>query len=76
MGVFQFHPGKTLLTIPYEGTEYYKGSDHKVGHYIAVSLLNNQASLVWIVPNEDWLDDDLRTVLEDNLVPLPDNSTI
>ena len=59
----ELHPGETLLSIPYEGVHY------KDGHYIAVSLLNNQASLVWVTPDEDWLSDELREVLEDNLVP-------
>ena len=65
----ELHPGTTLRSIPYEGVHY------KSGHYIGVSLLNNQTSLVWVFPDADWLDDDLRAVLEDNLVPSPDIST-
>jgi hypothetical protein len=68
MKLEELHPGKTLRTIPYEGVHY------KDGHYIAVSLLSNQASLVWVF-FDGQLDDDLREVLEDNLVPMPDNST-
>ena len=59
----EWHPGKTLSSIPYEGLQY------KDGHYIGVSLLSNQASLVWIFES-DWLPSDLREVLEDNLVPV------
>jgi hypothetical protein len=62
------HPGDTLRTIPYEGVHY------KDGHYVAVSLLNNQASLVWVIPDE-LLGDELRSVLEDNLVPSTETST-
>ena len=69
MTLEDLHPGQTLLSIPYEGAHY------KDGHYIGVSLLNNQTSLVWVFPDADWLDDDLRAVLEDNLVPSPDIST-
>jgi hypothetical protein len=58
-----FHPGETLSSIPYESVHI------KDGHYIAVSLLNNQASLVWVIKDADWLSDELRQVLEDNLVP-------
>ena len=39
-------------------------------HYIAVYLPNNQFGLVFVIPDEGWLGDDLRAVLEDNLVPL------
>ena len=65
----ELHPGTTLRSIRYEGVP------SKSGHYIGVSLLSNQASLVWVFPDADWLDDDLRAVLEDNLVPSPDIST-
>ena len=57
----ELHPGKTLLSIPYEGVHY------KDGHYISVSLLNNQASLVWVI-NSVGLPDDFRKILEDNMV--------
>jgi len=61
MTLDEMHPGKSLRTIPYEGVHY------KDGHYIAVSLMNNQASLVWVF-DDNWLPDELRNVLEDNLV--------
>jgi hypothetical protein len=57
----ELHPGETLRTIPYEGVHY------KDGHYIAVTLLNNQASLVWVI-NSVGLPDDFRKILEDNMV--------
>jgi len=65
-----FHPGKLLRSIPFEGAHI------EFGHYIAVSLLNNQATLSWIFPDQDWLPDELRNVLDYNLIPSPDNSTI
>lgn len=68
MTLDDFHPGATLSSIPYEGVHY------KDGHYVAVSLLNNQASLVWVIPDE-LLGDELRSVLEDNLVPSTETST-
>jgi hypothetical protein len=61
----ELHPGETLRTIPYEGVHY------KDGHYIAVTLLNNQASLVWVI-NSVGLPDDFRKILEDNMVPSVD----
>ena len=67
MTLDEMHPGETLCSIPYEGVHY------KNGHYIAVSLLNNQASLVWVIPDADWLGDDLLEVLEDNLIPSTEN---
>jgi hypothetical protein len=63
----EFHPGKTLSTLPYEGVHI------KDGHYIGVTLLNNQASLVWIIPDAAWLPDELRNVLEDNRMPSTEN---
>jgi hypothetical protein len=68
MTLDELHPGETLRTIPYEGVHY------KDGHYIAVSLLNNQAGLIWVIPDE-LLGDELRSVLEDNLVPSTETST-
>jgi hypothetical protein len=57
----ELHPGETLRTIPYEGVYV------KYNHYIAVTLLNNQASLVWVI-NSVGLPDDFRKILEDNMV--------
>ena len=59
----EFHPGKTLSSLPYEGVHV------KDGHYVGVTLLNNQASLVWVIPDADWLPEELRNALEDNLPP-------
>ena len=57
------YPGRTLLSIPYEGVHF------EDGHYIATSLLNNQTAIMWIFPDQAWLSGELRQVLEDNLVP-------
>lgn len=59
----EWHPGATFQSLPYEGVHY------KDNHYIAVTLLNNQASLVWVFPDAEWLPDNIRLALEDNLVP-------
>jgi hypothetical protein len=55
---------RALVELLWEGV-------HREGdHYIAVYLPNNQFGLVFVIPDEDWLGDELREVLEDNLVPL------
>ena len=59
----EFHPGKHLHQILFEGVHI------EDGHYIAVSLLNNQTAMTWIFPNQTWLPRDLRNVLRDNLIP-------
>ena len=70
MTLDELHPGRTLLDLPYEGVHYkHRDNSNYQGHYVAVTLLSNQASLVWVIPDADWLPEDLRNVLEDNLVP-------
>jgi hypothetical protein len=64
----EWHPGKTLSTIPLEGVHV------EDGHYVGVTLLNNQASIVWIIPDALWLPSEVRNALEDNLVPSIDNT--
>jgi hypothetical protein len=64
----EIHPGRTLSDLPFEGVE-------KDSYYKAVTLLNNETFIVWIIPDTDWLPDDLKAVLEDNLVPQPGTPT-
>lgn len=68
MTLTEWHPGHTLASLTYEGVHM------QDGHYIGVTLLNNQTSLVWIIKSADWLPDDLRKTLEDNLVPSIDST--
>jgi hypothetical protein len=58
-----------LINTPWEGVS------NQDGFYIAVFLANNDFGLVFVIPDADWLPDELRNVLDDNLVPSPDNST-
>ena len=60
----EIHPGRTLSELPFEGVE-------KDFYYKAVTLLNNETFIVWIIPDTDWLPVDLKAVLEDNLIPHP-----
>jgi hypothetical protein len=53
----------------------WEGVHREADYYIAVYCPNNSFGLVFVMPDEDWLGDDLRAVLEDNLVPLTINST-
>jgi hypothetical protein len=59
----------SLIQTPFEGVTLEKGM------FVAVFLANNRFGLVFIIPDEPWLPNKLRNVLEDNLVPPPDNST-
>ena len=58
-----------LIDVPWEGVT------RQDRFYVAVFLANNDFGLVFVIPDEDWLPDELRNVLEDNLVPSPDKST-
>jgi hypothetical protein len=60
----------SLIDVPWEGVT------RQDGFYIAIFLANNDFGLVFVIPDEDWLPDELRNVLEDNLVPSPENSTL
>ena len=50
----------------------WEGVHREADHYIAVYCPNNQFGLVFVIPGEDWLSDELCAVLEDNLVPITD----
>jgi uncharacterized protein YhdP len=58
-----------LIDIPWEGVT------RQDGFYVAIFLANNDFGLVFVIPDEDWLPDELRNVLEANLVPSPNKST-
>ena len=55
----------TLLDIPWEGISF------RDGFYQAVFLANDQFGIVFIIPDEPWVDGDLRRMIEDHLDPLP-----
>ena len=57
----------SLIDVPWEGVT------RQDGFYIAIFLANNDFGLVFVIPDEDWLPDELVEVLEDNLVPLAAN---
>jgi hypothetical protein len=60
---------RSLVELLWEGV-------HREGdYYIAVYLPNNQFGLVFVIPDQQWLPNELRNVLEDNLVPSPDKFT-
>ena len=53
----------TLTSVPWEGITY------RDGHYLAIYLANNQYGIVFVIPDEDWLGDELTNYLEDHLDP-------
>jgi len=57
--------GCTLLNIPWEGTML-QGE-----FYIAIYLANNEYGLSFVIPNADWVNGELREMIEDILDPLP-----
>ncbi len=52
------------------GELLWEGVHREGDHYIAVYQPNNQFGLVFVIPDANWLGTELRTVLEDNLVPV------
>ena len=61
--------GCTLLNIPWEGIML------RGDFYIAIYLANNEYGLSFVIPNADWVDGELRTLIEDILDPLPSTDT-
>jgi hypothetical protein len=59
----------SLIDTPWEGVSRHDD------FYIAVFLANNEFGLVFVIPDDDWLPDELRKVFEDNLVPQPETPT-
>jgi hypothetical protein len=54
---------RTLIDVPYEGVS------KRDGFWTAIYLSDNQFGIIFLIPDREWLGDDLREVLEDNLVP-------
>ena len=57
--------GCTLLTIPWEGIM--KQGDYLIGIFLA----NNEYGLTFVIPDADWVDGELRDMID----PLPSNDT-
>ena len=57
--------GCTLLNIPWEGIML------RGGFYTAIYLANNEYGLSFVIPDADWVDGELRELIEDILDPLP-----
>jgi len=53
----------TLLDVPWEGIT------HEGDFFIAVFLANNQFGLVFVIPDEPWVDGALRLIIEENVDP-------
>lgn len=63
----------TLLNAGWEGIT--KQSTEQGDYYIAIFIGAGDFGLVFVIPDKDWLPDELVTVLKDNLVPSPNKST-
>ena len=46
------------------------------GFFIAIYLANNEYSPVFVIPDAPWVNGELRQMIEDNLDPLPESSSI
>jgi hypothetical protein len=57
--------GCSLLTIPWEGIML------RDGFFIAIYLANNESGLCFAIPDTDWVNGELRELIEDILDPLP-----
>ena len=57
--------GATLLNIPWEGITL------QDDFYIAIYLANNEYGLSFVIPDADWVDGELREMIEDILDPIP-----
>ena len=61
--------GCTLLNIPWEGIML------RGGYYTAIYLANNEYGLSFVIPDADWVDGELREMIEDILDPIPSTDT-
>jgi hypothetical protein len=61
--------GCTLLNIPWEGIML------RDGFFTAIYLANNEYGLTFVIPDADWVDGELREMIEDILDPLPSTDT-
>jgi hypothetical protein len=59
----------TLLNIPWEGIML------QGNFFIAIYLANNEYGLSFVIPDADWVDGELRSMIEYILDPLPSNDT-
>jgi hypothetical protein len=55
--------GATLLNIPWEGITM------KDGFFIAIYLANNEYGLCFVIPDAEWVNGELREMIEDILDP-------
>ena len=62
--------GCTLLNIPWEGIML------RGGYYTAIYLANNEYGLSFVIPDADWVDGELREMIEDILDPLPTDTQL
>ena len=62
--------GCTLLSI------YWEGIMLRDGFYIAIYLANNEYGLIFVIPDAPWVNGELRLMIDDNLDPLPEPSSI
>ena len=62
--------GCTLLDI------YWEGIMLRDGFFMPILLANNEYGLIFVIPEAPWVNGDLRQVIEDNLDPLPEPSSI
>ena len=46
------------------------------GFFIAIYLANNEYGLIFVIPDAPWVNGELRQMIEDNLDPLPEPSSI
>jgi hypothetical protein len=59
--------GCTLLDI------YWEGIMKQGDFFIAIYLADNEYGLVFVIPDEPWVNGELRQLIEDTLDPLPVN---
>ena len=62
--------GCTLLEI------YWEGIMLRDGFFIAIYLANNEYGLIFVIPDAPWVNGELRLMIDDNLDPLPEPSSI
>ena len=63
--------GTRLADLWWEGITY----EEEHGHFIGVYLKDNQWGLAVVIPNQPWVNGELRQVIEENLDPPIDRQT-
>ena len=61
--------GCTLLDI------YWEGIMKEGDFFIAIYLSNNEYGLIFVIPDTDWVDGELRQMIEDTLDPITAQET-